>query len=139
MRLSARAGAPDGRARSATNARSVPPAPVEVEELGQVADRAQSVAGRRGRAVRVVAGARRGRVVEGVVARGERRQAVQALDELERRDVLGGPAGRGDAAAAPPRGGHPPRDAGAEGGRGGPPRGAGGEESAPRGVGGDEN
>ena len=53
-------------------------------------------------------------MVEGVVARGERGQAVQALDQLERRDVLGGPARGDDAPAAQHRRDHPERHADAE-------------------------
>ena len=97
------------RSRSTSGA-----AAVEVEQLRQVADRAQPVARRGGRAVRVVAGPDRRRVVEGVVARGERGQAVQALDQLERRDVLGGPARGDDAPAAQQRRDHPERHADAQ-------------------------
>jgi peptidoglycan/LPS O-acetylase OafA/YrhL len=86
----------------------------QVEQLREVADGAEPVARRGGRAVRVVDRARRRRVVERVVVRGKRGQAVDALDELEHRDVLGGPASGDDAPAPQQRRDHPERHPDAE-------------------------
>jgi hypothetical protein len=58
---------------------------LELEQVEQVADVVASVARRRRRAVRLVVRPGWRRRVEPVVARGERRQAVQRLDQLQRR------------------------------------------------------
>src|SRR4051812_46662271 len=65
------------------------PRRAEFEQLREVAEYGKAVARRRRRAHGVAPGIDRRRAVEAVVARGERRQTVEALDELERRDVLG--------------------------------------------------
>src|ERR1700704_3060128 len=79
---------------------------LELEQVVQVADRCESVTGRRGRAVRLIVAAGRSRRVERMVLRGERRQSIQSLDQLEGRDVLRGLA-RGDDALARHRGDDP--------------------------------
>ena len=70
--------------------------------------------GRRRRAVRLEVVARRRPGIERVVARRERRQTVQALDELQGRDVLGRAPRRDDAAAAQQWRDDPHRDTDAE-------------------------
>src|SRR4029077_17709388 len=71
---------------------------VELEEVEQVAERAQAVARRSRCTSRLEVAAGRRAVVEGVVARRQGRQPPVALDELQRRHVLGRPA-RGDGLA----------------------------------------
>ncbi len=89
--------ADDPRARPARHARRSTrggrgsrrrPPSLEREQVEQVAQVLASVAWRRGRAVRLVVAAGGRRRVEEVVPRRERRQAVQRLDQLQRRGVL---------------------------------------------------
>src|SRR5947199_369177 len=63
----------------------VPPRSLEVEQIEEVAQGGESVAGRSGSPAGVVVTARRCRLVERMVPRRERRQAPKTLDELQRR------------------------------------------------------